>query len=308
MRIWYIRSVAKKIVTSLLIGVGLLLIGWGVWRFIQSRKPNAGLKVQTNPVSLVFVDNVQVGQTPLEKVYRPGEISLKVIPTATDSAMASYQTKVQLNAQTFTVIRRDFGPTEAQTAGEIITLEQQQNKQASLSIISSIPDAASVTLDGQPQGFTEVWIPSTTPGDHQIVVSAPGFVTRTISAKTVAGHKLIINVKLAAQLDIAPTPTPEVAATVSATPKVSPKTTPSPSVTKTPTSTSNKPYVVVKDTPTGFLRVRSKPSSAGTELGQVQPGDQLPLLDSQSGWYLVEVSLPATSSGWISGQYATKSE
>ncbi len=302
MRMWYIMSVAKKIVTSLLIGIGLLLIGWGVWRFIQSRKPNAGLKVQTTPVSLVFVDNVQVGQTPLEKVYRPGEISLKIIPTATDSAMASYQTKVQLNAQTFTVIRRDFGPTEAQTAGEIITLEQQQNKQASLSIISSIPDAASVTLDGQPQGFTEVWIPSTTPGDHQIVVSAPGFLTRTISAKTVAGHKLIINVKLAAQLDIAPTPTPEITATVSATPKISPKITPK------VTPVLGKSYVVIKDTPTGFLRVRSKPSSAGTELGQVQPGDQLPLLDSQAGWYLVEVSLPATSSGWISGQYATKSE
>jgi hypothetical protein len=126
----------------LLIGVGLLLIGWGVWRFVQSRKPNAGLKILTTPVSLVFLDNIQAGQTPLEKLSRPGEVSIKIIPTATDSAMASYQTKVQLNAQTFTVIHRDFGPTEAQTAGEIITLEQQQNKQASLSIISSIPDAA----------------------------------------------------------------------------------------------------------------------------------------------------------------------
>lgn len=297
----------KKVITFTLIGVGLVMIGFGVFRFWQSRKPNAGLKVQTNPGALVFVDNVQIGQTPIEKVYSPGEVNLKIIPTATDSAMPTYQTKVQLNAQSYTVVHRDFGPTEAQTAGEIITLEQQSGKEASLSIVSSTPDAASVSLDGQPQGFTEVWIPSTTAGEHQLVISAPGFVSRPITVQTVAGHKLVINVKLASELTVTTTPMPAISATPSATPKITGKVTPTPT-SKVAQITPAKPYVEIKDTPTGFLRVRSLPSAAGTELGQIKPGELHHLLDTQAGWYLINVDLSATSSGWISAQYATKTE
>jgi uncharacterized protein YgiM (DUF1202 family) len=65
---------------------------------------------------------------------------------------------------------------------------------------------------------------------------------------------------------------------------------------------------MVKDTPTGFLRVRSQPSTGSSEIGRVNPGETYKLLQSQTSWYQIQVSLSATSSGWISSEYATKFE
>ncbi len=307
----------RKVIALVLILAGLGLVGWGGYNFLKSRKPNAGLKVETTPAGLVFVDNVQIGQSPIEKIFHPGEVSLKIIPDSTASALTTYQTKVRLNPQTFTVVHRDFGPSEALTGGEIITLEPQSEKTASLSVVTSSPDSASVTLDGDPQGFSPVLVPSIAPGDHEIMISSPGFATRTVTAKTVAGYKLVINAKLAGEIiQITPSPVASPSATPSATLKTSitPKVTPSPSPRVTPRTTplptgaasGSNILVEIKQTPTGFLRVRSGPSTGATEIGRVDPGERFRLLQEKSGWYQIEVDLDATSSGWISGQYATK--
>ncbi len=60
--------------------------------------------------------------------------------------------------------------------------------------------------------------------------------------------------------------------------------------------------VVVSDTPTGFLRVRKTPG--GVEIAKVNPGDKLPFLDENDGWY--NVSLEDGSEGWISKEYSSK--
>jgi len=291
----------KKVVAGLIIVLGLGLVGYGIYKFAQSRRPNAGLKVDTTPPALVFVDNTQIGQSPLEKLFKPGEVTVKLIPNSTTVALSTYQTKVRLNPQVYTVIRRDFGKEESESAGEIVTLEPQSAKTASLSVVVAGPDSASVLVDGQPQGFTPLIVNSITVGEHQITISAPGFTTRQIAAKSLAGYKLVINAKLAGSLP-EPSPTPEVS-TASATPSPSPKSSPSGSPKPTPTSIT-KPYVEIKDTPTGFLRVREKPTTSATESGRVSPGDRYPLLGEQTGWYQIKISLDATSSGWISAQYA----
>ncbi len=300
----------KKIIAGLIVVLGLGLVGFGIFKFAQSRKPNAGLKVETNPQALVFVDNNQIGQSPVEKLFKPGEVTVKLIPNSTTVALSTYQTKVKLNSQVLTTIRRDFGKDETESAGETITLEPQSAKTASLSVVVAGPDSASVQLDGQPQGFTPLLVNTITTGDHQISVSAPGFTPRQIQAKAMAGYKLIVNVKLAGSLpETSPEPSPSSSASPSATPRTTPRPTPSssPRVSPSPT-TMKKPYVEIKDTPTGFLRVRETPSTSAKEMGQVKPGDKYPLLDSQSGWYEISVDLPATSSGWISSQYADKFE
>ena len=289
----------KKIIAGLVILLGLGLVGFGIYKFTQSRRPNAGLKVQTNPAALVFVDNAQIGQSPIDKLFKPGEVTVKLIPNSTTVALSTYQTKVKLNSKVYTVINRDFGKEEAESAGEIVSLEPQSAKTASLSVVVAGPDSATVLLDGQPQGFTPLIVNSTAVGDHQITVSAPGFTTRQIAAKALAGYKLVINVKLAGSLpEVSPSPSATASATPSATPSASPKAS--------PTTTIKKPYVEIKDTPTGFLRVRQTPSTSAKEMGQVSPGDRYPLLDDQSGWYEIKVDLEATSSGWISAQYADK--
>ncbi len=277
----------KKIIAIILILAGAGAIGFGVFSYFQGKKPNAGLRIESTPSALVYVDNIQLGQTPLEKIFQPGEVTIKLIPTSTSLSLTSYQTKVRLTSNTYTVVKRDFGDSDLASSGEVVNLEPQSGKTASLAVVTSSPDSASVTLDGQPQGFSPLLIPSILAGDHQIGISAPGFTTRTVSAKAVLGYKLNINVKLARL----PPPLPSEASAKEGTP-----------------SAILKPYVEVKDTPTGFLRVRQEPNTSAKEVGRVKPGEKYQLLEKLSGWYQITIDLDATSSGWISAQYADKFE
>ena len=103
----------KKLLAVILIILGsLILIVFGAIKFIGAKKPTAGLKVETNPPSLVFVDDVEIGRTPLDKSFTPREVVVKLIPDSTTQSLATYQTKVRLTTAVYTVIRRDFGPTE----------------------------------------------------------------------------------------------------------------------------------------------------------------------------------------------------
>lgn len=60
--------------------------------------------------------------------------------------------------------------------------------------------------------------------------------------------------------------------------------------------------VIVSDTPTGFLRVRSTPN--GEEIAKVNMGDKLPFVDEQNGWY--KVQLEDGTEGWVSKEYSAK--
>lgn len=307
----------RKIVALSLIFAGLGLIAAIFFiRFIRARRPTAGLKVETTPQSTVFVDNVQIGTTPLEKLFPPGEVTVKLIPNSTSSAISNYETKVRLTQQVYTVIKREFASNDNQSSGDVVTLEAQSGKGASLNIITSAPDSAAVVLDGQPQGFTPLSLPTVNPGDHQLVISSPGYLPRSIVAQAVAGYRLTVTVKLASSLveTLLPTPVPSPISSPSATPSTritptltlaKPSSTPVPA---TPTPSIPKPYVRVLDTPVGFLRVRSGPGTNFSEVGQVKPGSNYPLLTSQTDWYQISVPLSATTSGWISSQYAQKFE
>jgi hypothetical protein len=295
--LWYITLVKTKKLIILAVLFALLGIAFGllVANLIRLKKPTAGLKVDSNPPSLVFVDNVQVGRTPVDKMFAPGDITVKLIPESTSAQLSSYQTNAHLTDKVYTVIKRDFGTTEALSSGEIISLLPQSGNDASLSIITSDPESASVTVDNQPQGFSPLAITSVSASDHQIEISSPGYQTKTVSARAISGYKLTVNVKLAFKNQVIPSVPP---AMVSETPTA----TASPSLVPTPAIT--KPYVRISSTPTGFLRVRLGPSTAAGEIGQVRPGETYPLLDSTTGWYLIKVVFPATSSGWISSDYA----
>ena len=53
----------------------------------------------------------------------PGEITLKLIPTSTSLSLTSYQTKVRLTANTYTVVKRDFSGSDLTSSGEVVNLE-----------------------------------------------------------------------------------------------------------------------------------------------------------------------------------------
>ncbi len=91
---------------------------------------------------------------------------------------------------------------------------------------------------------------------------------------------------------------------------------PTPGTTKQPTPTKStpqptvpdppKPFIIIEDTPTGFLRVRMEPSTTATEAGRVNPGEKYTILEEDNGWYEIEYDEEKT--GWVSGQYAEKVE
>lgn len=60
--------------------------------------------------------------------------------------------------------------------------------------------------------------------------------------------------------------------------------------------------VIINETPTGWLRVREAPW--GVEVARVNQGQEFELLDTDNGWYLID--LGDGEAGWISSEYATE--
>lgn len=208
----------------------LLLLGLGfILRKTLIKPASAGLQVKSVPASTVFLDGKQVGQTPFEdKKLSAGEITLRLVPEGTTVSLSPWETKIKLVGGTQTIVNREFGETEASSAGETMTLEKIADKKAASLSIISLPDSALIEIDGQSKGFTPLNLDKQDEGEREIAVSASGFAKRTIRVKLLAGYKLILNVKLAEEktAEVSPTITPTGSPT---------KITPGPSEKPTPT-------------------------------------------------------------------------
>lgn len=270
---------AKTILTIFLLIVvltGLVFFSLGYFK-----PQGAGLLIESNPGASVYIDGQLKGRTPYEGTVEPGEISLTLVPDGTAGTLLPYETKINLNPGVKTVVRRDFSAVESEASGEIISFEKIPDEGAVLSIISS-PDAAQIMVDGVVKGFTPIKISKITPGEHQLVISAPGYATKTFSIKTIEKYKLTVISKLAETF--VPTPPPVLSM-----------------------ETQIK-EVLISDTPTGYLNVRAEPSSASKEIGRVTPGLKYELVgeEAELGWY--KIKYDGEKTGFISSKYATISD
>ena len=280
--------------------LALILVGLIVKNKFFSKPGPGALQISTTPKATVFIDGTQVGVTPFfDDKLKSGEHTVKLVPEATTDNLVSWEGKVNLTPGILTAINRNFATSEAFSSGEIIWLEKISSRdKSSLSVIST-PDQAVVKVDGEPKGFSPVLVENLSPGSHQLSVGTPGYEERTISAKTVAGYKLIVNVQLAQKIEGIEEATPSAELGPSPSPKASPtpKTTPKPTITP-----PEKPYVLIKETPTGWLRVRMEPSASATEAAKVNPGEMFPYLNEEkSGWLKIEYE--EGKEGWVSGVY-----
>jgi hypothetical protein len=271
-----------KTVSIILIVVGLIL---GIVFFVMgslNSKP-AGIKIETTPAANVFIDGEQVGRTPYSGTRKSGEITIKLIPESFETPLAPFETKVTLVDGIETIIKREFGESDEASSGEIISFEKIGGKEASLAVVS-IPDAAQISIDGSVRGFAPYKTSSIVPGEHNVIVYAPGFSEKSFSIGTVEGYKLTVVVKLK--------PNGEEVLADEDEELEEPK----------------QEEVKILSTPTGFLRVRSEPSTAGEEVAQVEPGDLYPYLDTDedTGWFKIEYE--DGEEGWVSNQYAKKVE
>jgi len=274
-------------------------------------KPTSGLEIFTNPTSTVFIDGENKGQSPFtDKKIKPGTYTIKLVPASGEN-FQPYETKLELVSKASTVISRNFAPSELDVSGYTLQLQEEPSGQTFLSIISD-PDTINVTIDDKPSGFTPLSKLATTPGSHSLLVSSPGFIEQNLSVNAVAGYNLIINFKLASQtITLTPsTPASDSASAVIApltdsTAKASPSASPKVSTATTPAATDMaKPYVLIGETGTGWLRVRQDASGTSPELGKADTGEKLKYLgeSTEVGWFKVEFE---GAIGWVSGKYVT---
>mgnify|MGYP001613560994 CR=1 FL=1 len=294
-----------------LLGIFLLLIVIGGFiKLLSSRSPKEGeLRVESTPIVGVFLDNKHLGRSPLKEKLKTGEYTLRLVPESATSELAPWQGKISVGANLLTYVNAVLSDSELSSAVDILWLEKSVAKKPELSVITN-PDGATVVVDDTTRGVTPLTMQDIDVGEHSLTIASPGFLTRTMKIKLTTGFKLIANLKLALSTIGGQPEEASVSAEVSRTPTptTKPGTTKSPTPTGATTTTSDpkKPYALILDTPTGFLRVRMEPSTAATEAGRVKPGEKYHISDEKSGWY--EISYDGTNDGWISGQYADKVE
>ena len=278
----------------------LFFVSGCTWPSLSSLTKNkkAALQVVSQPKTTVFLNEEHLGQTTyLSENLKPGDYTLKLVPESTEGGtLKNWQGMVKLSPGIMTVVNRNLAENEDQASGYVLTLEPIVEKdKARLSVIST-PDNVVVSLDEEPKGFSPLSLDNLTEGEHILGISSPGFQEEKIKAKTVKGYKLVINVQLARQEE-------EPVAVKEATPSASPAVGKEDKLATNSGSTLEKPYVKIKNTPTGFLNVRATPSTAATILVKIKPGETYKFIEAnQASWYKIEYSVGKF--GWISRQYA----
>jgi hypothetical protein len=186
--------------------------------------------------------------------------------------MGKWEGRIKLKDGTLTVVNRELANDVASASGEVLTLEKGQGV-----TLLSTPNEAEVEIDGKNYGKTST-LANIPPGQHTFVLSKSGYLKRSIKADVPENFNLTLNVDLAlTEADLTDVNTP----TITITPKL-----------------------VVKNTPTGFLRVREKPNLNSKEVAQVKPNDELTLLEEVSTWY--RVRLDDGTEGYVSSTYVNK--
>lgn len=267
-------------VAPLLVAIPVFI---GAVVFLNQKSGKGALQVTSIPDSQVYLDGKLVGRTPLCKcetadMIPVGEHIVRLVPSSGD--FVPFEGKVTIYKSVLTVLDRTFGDG-ASSAGSVITLTPIEDKNTAQFFAISFPDKAQVLLDGTPVGQTALFLPNVTASDHELTFKKEGYKEKLIRIRASKGYKLSSTVYLGISGDVA-----------------------SSSATASSSAAASAAKVLILETPTGFLNVRSTASLSGSILEQVNPGDSFELVSEVSGWY--EIKLSSGETGWISSQYASK--
>lgn len=302
-----------RYLVGLFIVVILVVVGM---KLLSNRGPKQGvLKVESSPTTSIFLGNKHTGRTPFEDKVDAGDQAIRLVPESTTPSLSAWQGNVKISPNLLTYVNATLSDSEFTSAVDMLWLEKISSKRSEFSIISN-PDGATVLIDGDTKGVTPLALVNFPTGDHALTISSAGFTARTLKIKTTAGFKLIANIKLAlsagSQQTVEASPSPSLSTVITPTSKTTSKPIPTPTKTKVATSSAvmtqdpQKPYVLIKDTPTGYLNVRSEPKSGDNKISKVNPGEKYTILDASSGWY--QILYNGTDKGWVAGQYTEKVE
>ncbi len=281
---------------TLLLILVVLFVGFvGVRFFLLDKKNETGqLKIISSPTTSVFINNVAVGKTPFYDKYKTGDYILKLIPEGTATDTASWQGKIYVYKNSLTYVNRELGNSDISSAGEILTVTKMEktpkkSNQGEL-YVETEPQGAIVYLDNDEKGVAPLILEEVIHGEHELSVFLPGFLRRTQKINIEAGYRVNVSFKLAID--------PQAKSLSSS------KITEDKIATESAETVSGTTKVIIKDTPTGWLRVREEPTINASESARVNPGDTFDLLEEKDNWYKIEYEKDKT--GWISAEYAVK--
>lgn len=263
----------KKTILLILLAISVAILAIRLTTFVIDEyfqvSGKAGIRISSIPDGAdVEINGKNMGKTPFENLdLKLGETTVKL-----KYKDIVWQKKIEMNNGTVTMINRDLSSDPLSQAGEVLSL----TKGSGVSLLS-FPDGADVEINGKNMGKTPLLL-DLSEGDYTFLIKHNNYLNRSIKAVVLAGFRLILDVDLAiTETDLTNIPVPV---------------------------TTSTAKVVVKSTPTGFLRVRDKPSISGKQISQVKPGDELILLEELSGWY--RIRLLDGNEGYISSSYVDK--
>ena len=240
----------------------------------------SGLEIMSFPIAKVYINGKEMGLTPYKNMnLKPGENEIKLI-----SENREWKRKIDLQNNINTVVDWQFGDDSNGDSGYILYLEKTGDKKASL-LVNTNPDKTTITIDRQVKGISPIKISEIGEGDRQLSVSFPGYKDINVFMKAINGYQLVVNAKLAIEKNNIE------------------------QIINSETEASNSGLnvakkVTIKETETGWLKVREKESSSSKEISKVKPGEIYVLLEEKTDWY--KIDLENGKSGWISASYASK--
>lgn len=271
-----------KKVLGLFLFLCLLILAILVGYSLLKPPGKGALQVTANVNSKVFLNGKLLGKTPICKckgddTIKEGLFDIKVIPE--DSSLTPFVTKAKITGGALTAIDRTFRPG-ALSSAYMLTLEKTSTKDPQLMVLS-IPEGALISLDSTPQGITPYQFKFVTPSEHELEIYKTGFNKKTVRLRAVENYNLIAHIYLGAELEKQNTSTQSANLEASASASIT-----------------------IKQTPTGFLRVRESPNISAKEIQRVMPGETYNVILEQDEWY--QIKLLDGTTGWISTQYAEK--
>lgn len=277
------------------------------------KPPKAGIQVITNEIpATVYLNGNYIDKTPLrERSLPPGEYHLQIKPD--DPDLSAYETVVNLHESALTVVTWKPAKSPEEGGGVIYEMEKMSEKDKTELVISTVPESAIVSVNGEKQQLTPVVIPDIPQGEQEYQVSLPSYESQQNTINVVPGYRMYITVKLAKQSATAHTPIiPSPTATSLQAELAAPTSTASVAGTMSTNPTAS-PAAIVTILNTGFkkngrevLRVRSEPSTQAAELGFIEVGKEVPFLGGKKlDW--IEI-LYAGKPGWVNSDFVSISQ
>jgi len=244
----------------------------------------SAIEINSYPVAKVFLDGKEVGMTPYKnRSLLPKEVEVKLVTNDLE-----WTKKIKLQNNISTVVDWEFGKNNETSGGYVLYLEKTGDKNKAGIMINTTPSKSTVIIDNEVKGLSPIRISNIGEGDKHLALSFPNHKTIDIFMKSVLEYQLVVDAIL-----------PQEEIVVDA-------------VEKRSEGISNEfnnvsaIKVKIKETETGWLRVREASSSAAKEVGRVIPGEFYTLIEESNDWYKIDFG--DGKNGWISASYGEKSE